>query len=150
MPGFMPGHPRLHDLALKTWMAGTSPAMTLRDSPAMTLGMWCPSSHSSCAGLIRASTSLHLKKEDVDGRDEPGHDAARQSGHDAEFVAPLLLIRHARTWCGHPRLCISASKTWMAGTSPAMTLRVNPAMTLNGGERPSGGTKPLSQFCIAR
>src|SRR5262245_18472356 len=119
-------------------------------SPAMMLGMWCPSSHSSCAGLTRASTSLHLKKEDVDGRDEPGHDAARQSGHDAEFVAPLLLIRHARTWCGHPRLCISASKTWMAGTSPAMTLRVNPAMTLNGGERPSGGTKPLSQFCIAR
>jgi hypothetical protein len=24
--------------------------------------------------LIRASTSYHIKKEDVDGRDKPGHD----------------------------------------------------------------------------
>ena len=38
MPGFMPG---IHVFAAfktsKTWMAGTSPAMTLRVNPAMTL-----------------------------------------------------------------------------------------------------------------
>ena len=41
MPGFMPG---IHVFAAfktsKTWMAGTSPAMTLRVNPAMTF-FWC-------------------------------------------------------------------------------------------------------------
>jgi hypothetical protein len=33
-------------------------------------------------------------------------------------------FRHARTCCGHPRLTLMAApKTWMAGTSPAMTQR---------------------------
>jgi len=32
------------------------------------------------------------------------------------------LVRHGRIYSGHPRLGgISASKAWMAGTSPAMT-----------------------------
>jgi hypothetical protein len=35
-----------------------------------------------------------------------------------------LKVRHARACPGHPRLTgISARKTWMAGTSPAMTKR---------------------------
>src|SRR6185437_12171239 len=33
-----------------------------------------------------------------------------------------LLHRHARPCAGHPRLILSVSKTWMAGTSPAMTV----------------------------
>jgi hypothetical protein len=35
-----------------------------------------------------------------------------------------LKVRHARPYAGHPRLSsfsVAASKTWMAGTSPAMT-----------------------------
>ena len=33
-----------------------------------------------------------------------------------------LSSRHARPWAGHPRLTfVPARKTWMAGTSPAMT-----------------------------
>jgi hypothetical protein len=35
-----------------------------------------PAAHSSCAGLSRTSTSLGVAvRQDVDGRDEPGHDA---------------------------------------------------------------------------
>src|SRR5581483_2668417 len=34
----------------------------------------------------------------------------------------LIYLRHARPCAGHPRLCFKDSrKTWMAGTSPAMT-----------------------------
>src|SRR5262249_49758212 len=36
-------------------------------------------------------------------------------------IRSLLLHRHARPWAGHPRLAHRATKTWMAGTSPAMT-----------------------------
>jgi len=32
-----------------------------------------------------------------------------------------LFDRLARTWSAHPRLCFGPRKTWMAGTSPAMT-----------------------------
>jgi hypothetical protein len=31
------------------------------------------------------------------------------------------LTRHARPCAGHPRLTYQRNKTWMAGTSPAMT-----------------------------
>jgi hypothetical protein len=31
--------------------------------------------------------------------------------------------RHARPWAGHPRFtAVSQTKSWMAGTSPAMTM----------------------------
>src|SRR5689334_12872842 len=37
-------------------------------------------------------------------------------------ATPCRALRHARPCAGHPRLkTASASKTWMAGTSPAMT-----------------------------
>jgi hypothetical protein len=35
MPGLVPGHPRADLLKLKTWMAGTSPAMTNRNERLM-------------------------------------------------------------------------------------------------------------------
>src|SRR4029453_11986011 len=39
-------------------------------------------------------------------------------------AAEVITIRHARLYAGHPRLpALPHSKTWMAGTSPAMTLR---------------------------
>jgi hypothetical protein len=38
-------------------------------------------------------------------------------------VSLVLLCRHARTCCGHPHLW-AADKSWMAGTSPAMTTDV--------------------------
>src|SRR5262245_35336376 len=72
-------------------MAGTSPAMTLRVSPAMTLRVRCQTSHPLCPRLSRASTSsLRFNKQDVDGWDEPGHDASRQSDHDVARFAPDL------------------------------------------------------------
>jgi hypothetical protein len=47
--------------------------------------------------------------------------------YTAQHVATLPL-RHARPCAGHPRLSSSTSEkqTWMAGTSPAMTPRVDP------------------------
>src|SRR5437764_4019003 len=37
-----------------------------------------------------------------------------------------MFARHARLYAGHPRLTLSVlPKTWMAGTSPAMTWRVS-------------------------
>ena len=62
-------------------MAGTSPAMTiesLRDG-----GRLCfrKAFQPSCPALCRASTSLQpCSKEDVDGRDKPGHDEKDQCG----------------------------------------------------------------------
>src|SRR5262249_35974874 len=40
---------------------------------------------------------------------------------DWVMLLPPAPPRHARTWCGHPRLPFHRSKTWMAGTSPALT-----------------------------
>jgi hypothetical protein len=40
------------------------------------------------------------------------HNIARHRHH---------LRRHARPYAGHPCLLLSSRKTWMAGTSPAMT-----------------------------
>ena len=115
----------------KTWMAGIIPAMTLRSC----------ASPPSCAGLSRASTSLqHCNKQAVDGRNKSGHDASRQSGHDASrqsghdaacLVPDLSIVMRGLDPRIHVFLRgISASKTWMAGMNPAMTLRVSPAMTL--------------------
>jgi hypothetical protein len=37
-------------------------------------------------------------------------------------IRPFHQHRHARLHAGHPRLCFKdVQKTWMAGTSPAMT-----------------------------
>src|SRR6185437_4246371 len=33
-----------------------------------------------------------------------------------------FFARHARAWPGHPRLRLPRVKTWMAGSSPAMTM----------------------------
>src|SRR5215467_8037523 len=73
-------------------MAGTSPAMTLR--------IMCSTSHSSCPRIAvrrtaclrtpmsRASTSLqHFNRQDVDGRNKSGHDAAHLV-LDFSFVMP--------------------------------------------------------------
>jgi hypothetical protein len=52
---------------------------------------------------------------------------ARRLARRAIFLQPSLCCtseRHARAWRGHPRLNFpDAAKTWMAGTSPAMTER---------------------------
>jgi hypothetical protein len=47
----------------------------------------------------------------------------------------IRLIRHARLYAGHLRL--SLEKTWMAGTSPAMT-NVNAKSDLAGREKSFG------------
>jgi hypothetical protein len=59
--------------------------------------------------------------------EHPHHDISDQKPRGFPrgfFVSPT---RHARARRGHPRLIIQATtKTWMAGTSPAMTvLRAN-------------------------
>src|SRR5262249_55261582 len=77
------GHPRLHGISTsKTWMAGTSPAMTLRVSPAVTLRCLVLDLDTVMPGFLPGILG-HCDEQDVDGRDKPGHDAARQSGPDA-------------------------------------------------------------------
>jgi hypothetical protein len=80
----------------------------------------------------------HDKSKDVDGRDIGGRKHAvlwtAIPCHDEweSPIAPLVLravllvqclsARHARACRGHPRLAaLQQTKTWMAGTSPAMT-----------------------------
>jgi len=58
-------------------------------------------------GLVPGIHVFLRDSQDVDGRDKPGHDG--------------LMVRHARPCAWHPRLSSWVSKTWMAGTSPAMT-----------------------------
>jgi hypothetical protein len=55
------------------------------------------------------------------GRGVPYLFAQEAKGHSDEFESPLR--HHARARRGHPRLSLGrcAEKTWMAGTSPAMT-----------------------------
>ncbi len=49
--------------------------------------------------------------------------AARDRRFLSRLAVPPFLTRHARPCAGHPRLpsAIAANKTWMAGSSPAMT-----------------------------
>src|ERR1700686_4706919 len=51
---------------------------------------------------------------------EHGGRAGLERGIDGKETHGFNLPRHARPWAGHPRL-FSMLKTWMAGTSPAMT-----------------------------
>src|SRR5262249_54740479 len=57
------------------------------------------------------------------GRTGPA-DADARAGDDGDAVLEAevhcSLLRHARE-CGHPRFTSPGAKTWMAGTSPAMT-----------------------------
>jgi hypothetical protein len=46
-------------------------------------------------------------------------DCRIKSGNDE-----MRSARHARLYAGHPRLFDRGSKTWMAGTSPAMTIAI--------------------------
>jgi hypothetical protein len=110
-----PAHPRLYGLArIKTWMAGMNPAMTgwnaLRHrcpSPFIPAkaGIQRKGLHQkstkpgsprargrtdvkqpSCPRLSRASTSVQPRKDqDVDGRDEPGHDGLEWSASSLPF-----------------------------------------------------------------
>src|SRR5262245_19359923 len=60
------------------------------------------------------------------------------SPHHLTTVMPPGLTHHrrARLYAGHPRLNdVSHSKTWMAGTSPAMTKRAKDADGRNIGVR---------------
>src|SRR4051812_13441192 len=51
-----------------------------------------------------------------DGPDEPGHDEI------ATIVSPARYFNTNGAWPGHPRLAVPiASKSWLAGTRPAMT-----------------------------
>jgi uncharacterized protein len=57
-----------------------------------------------------------FRRGDGASRLSPGNDG------DTETPTPRTVFRHARLYAGHPRLTdVRASKTWMAGTSPAMT-----------------------------
>src|SRR5437879_2979774 len=52
--------------------------------------------------------------------DKPGHDDVDES--ESKAVQRTHHARHARTCAGHPCLeSLNRNKTWMAGTSPAMT-----------------------------
>src|SRR5215470_3709780 len=56
---------------------------------------------------------LYCCKKDVDGRDKPGHDHPWCTASPPSCPA---LCRASTSW-----FCTAARKTWMAGTSPAMT-----------------------------
>jgi hypothetical protein len=100
----------------------------------------------ACRGHPRLLMGFH---QDVDGRNKSGHDVAffrsvprkrdpaqymrgtscgagspRSRGRTDYFFCHThrTLRRHARACRGHPRLLTGFIKTWMAGTSPAMTL----------------------------
>ena len=52
---------------------------------------------------------------------------SRRTGRITPSASPPCALthpRHARPCAGHPRLLHCATKTWMAGTSPAMTVRM--------------------------
>jgi hypothetical protein len=64
--------------------------------------------------LTRVSTSSpHSKKKDVDGRVKPGHDERREKHHK-----PVMRGLDPRI---HVFTALKEGKTWMAGSSPAMT-----------------------------
>src|SRR5260221_8301133 len=122
------------------------------------IGRNAPASPPSCPALCRASTSLQrCVSQDVDGRDKPGHDAvyvARAAhylstvmpGHDAECVACtvhcLSFVMPALVAGIHVLAALLRPKTWMAGTSPAMTPSVCRARAPT--HWPKRTTSPLS------
>ncbi len=82
------GHPRPAVVQLgKTWMAGTSPAMTDEVSAIAARICACGLS-TSCPALCRASTSCSgATQQDVDGRNKSGHDGSRVSAIAARICA---------------------------------------------------------------
>jgi hypothetical protein len=125
------GHPRLPGNV----SAGGGEDVDGRDKPGHDTGERRGRAHGtptltpSCPPSWRASTTSPETPartgggEDVDGRDKPGHDTGERRGR-APCARPSR--RHARPRGGHPRLCRirqcrRGAKTWMAGTSPAMT-----------------------------
>jgi penicillin-binding protein 1C len=64
--------------------------------------------HSSCPGLTRASTTFAAKKEDVDGRDKPGHDGGGR-GWRRRILASIALAIVA---------IVGAFATWVISLSP--------------------------------
>src|SRR5262249_36154760 len=60
-----------------------------------------------------------------------------------------LSIRHARARPGHPRLTLDvAAKTWMAGTSPAMTADLRRSLSLAQSLPPQPLLNPLGTLCV--
>ena len=95
----------------KSWMAGTSPAMTARRKERSLLGR--------------------------DWHDGPDDDGPSSRSPPRRLVCYPTLRRHGRTWlaaihvliCSARNIATAESKSWMAGTRPAMT-------------GPEGGTIP--------
>jgi hypothetical protein len=74
------------------------------------------------ARACRGHPRLNGQAKDVDGRNKSGHDDASKSSAPIFVCLQIVsLARHARACRGHPRLN-GQPKTWMAGTSPAMTI----------------------------
>src|SRR5262249_61332062 len=93
-------------------------ARAARDQPAMRL----------CLDRCRQSDDGSRRAREAQARDRYGEG---DLGDRLNY-----LTRHARACRGHPRLSlIAVSKTWMAGTSPAMTWRVH---------------RTLQEFCKAQ
>jgi hypothetical protein len=70
---------------------------------------------------LSLSVPPHAPDVTMDRRVKPGGDDHR--GLYNSIYVTRSLSCHARTCCGHPRLCSpQESKTWMAGTRPAMTI----------------------------
>ena len=91
-------------------------------------------SRASCPRLSRASTSFlrHLNKQDVDGRDKPGHDSEQMVRYDQNArsvgdVMSLRLERYARQRLaailrGAPQRC-RALRTRATNSSHAVRMR---------------------------
>jgi hypothetical protein len=87
-------------------------------------------SPSSCPALCRASTSLrYCNKQDVDGRNKSGHDVATRC---------LSLVMPGPVPGIHVFTTLQQAKTWMAGTSPAMTTEMH-TRSLHRHARPCAG-----------
>jgi hypothetical protein len=88
-------------------------------------GLWLPADRRGDSGLDKVS----FFETDVLNTITEGRCAAMVissrvvSRFENLLRSRAFQLRHARLYAGHPRLCSpAASKTWMAGTSPAMTL----------------------------
>src|SRR5262245_14559899 len=103
-------------LGVPVEQAGSSRHPLLRDLIAMIrhLGLIKGERSSSVMPGFMPGIHVFAIKQGVDGRDKPGHDAETIRALDPHPSCPALC--RAST-------SLPSSKAWMAGTSPAMTLR---------------------------
>jgi|SRR3984885_6500352 hypothetical protein len=97
-----------------------------RQHPRRVKTRWGPSDHAGARARSFRYAGTNDRRRIGVTTGPGGKDRSADQGKVDGRVGRSSSARHARPCAGHPRLyCLKSRKTWMAGTSPAMTKKRN-------------------------